>query len=215
MSILFPVVPNVPGVPPVLREASSLVSAIAPLLTQDSIGALLAGSQQWGVYNADRTIAIACDSFVGVDVRRTWSISDYPVEKSSFNSINKVQHPDELSVILAKGGTPQDRRDFLLQIKQVAASTDLYSILMPEGNFASVSIVRYEFRRAAANGVSLLLVNIGFESVRVTATSTQSSTTVSAVAPAPASPIGSAQVNTGVQQAIPVPPKVPTIPGWT
>lgn len=194
---LYPDVPNLPGVPPLLRNTigflpPSLVGQIA--LTGDLLSALgVLPARQWGVFRADGTAAINADSFISIDFSHEYRISNYPQEQGGFESYNKVQTPFEPRITLVKGGNDGDRTQFLNQIALTLGTTDLYSIITPEKTYSSVNVTRYDYQRTRDNGATLITANIWFEEVRVTGTAIFTNTI---------SPNGTANVNTGPVQPV-------------
>ena len=198
MSIKFPAVPKALGVPDVLRNPAVRVPTVV-LLAKDGVAALIGSSSQWGIYKDGKAV-LAFDSFVAMDFRAESHISDYPIERGNFESYNKVALPNEYRLTISKAGSDSDRSQFLSSLALIAKSLDLYSIATPDAAYAGTNITRYDFRRAAQNGVSLLVVDLNFQEIRQTA----SSAFVKATEPS-----GQAQVDDGFVQTPPVPATVP------
>ena len=55
--------------------------------------------------------------------------------------------------------------------------TNLYSILTPEKSWTNMNLVAYDFRREAAHGANMIMVNCAFEEVRIIQSVTYSSLT--------------------------------------
>src|SRR5574337_124086 len=94
--IPFPNVPNVAGVPALLRNVSNIgmavTGALAVVAKYGSLSNFLA--PKWGIFRADNlTPVVIADSVVSVDYRNESRISDFPVELGSFGSYNKVATP--------------------------------------------------------------------------------------------------------------------------
>ncbi|PVX61232.1 phage baseplate protein [Paraburkholderia unamae] len=185
------------GVPALWGQVANVVNTVG-LLAADAVNVLnMFAGPQWGIFNQDGTIAIQPDSMVSLDFRRDWKIPNYPVEQGSFESYNKVALPSITRIRITKGGTVTDRQSFLLQISAIAASLDLYNIVMPEGALIqNVNIVSDGINRTSTNGVGLLSIDLMLEEVRVTATASFSNT---------AAPSGADPVSTGSVQ-----PQTPT-----
>lgn len=194
MSILAPVVPNVPGVPPLSFGASV---AIPQQMTGDTTAALVeAGATQWGIY-LDGVAVIVPDSVVSLEYKKDWHISDYPIEQGSFESYNKVRMPYEARIALTKGGSEADRNAFLAQLEALAASLDLYDLVTPEVTYVNANITHLDTRRTSTNGVSLLTVYVWFQEIRMQASSAFTQT---------AQPAGAQQVSGGTVQPQPASP---------
>jgi hypothetical protein len=111
-------------------------------------------------------------SFVDIDYKQDWPISDYPVEQGGFQSYDKVQLPFALRLRLAVSGNPTVIELFQSTIQTMASDTSgLYEIVTPSQIYPSCSVTHYDYHRSATNGVSLLVVDLWFIEVRVTATS--------------------------------------------
>jgi hypothetical protein len=185
------------GIPSLLGNIANVTNTVG-LLFADALNVIgLFAGPQWGVFNQDGTIALQPDSMISLDFRRDWKIPNYPVEQGSFESYNKVSLPSYTRIRLSKGGTNADRQAFLEQVAAVAASLDLYDVVMPEGTLIqNVNFINYGINRTATNGVGLLSVDLELEEIRVTATSAYSNT---------AAPSGANPVSTGSVQ-----PQAPT-----
>lgn len=185
------------GIPPLLGQIANVTNKIS-LVTSDALGILnLFAGPQWGVFNLNGNIALEPDSIISLDFKREWSIPNYPVEQGGFETYNKVTTPSDTNIRMTKGGTDEDRYNFLYQVQYAAASLHLYNVVMPEGPLIqNVNIIRYDYRRTSTNGVGLLSVDIAFREIRVTATTAFSNT---------AAPSGANPVNDGSVQ-----PQVPT-----
>lgn len=146
---------------------------------------------KWGVYDSNGAPVAVTDSFVSLEFSKEWSISKNPVAPNSFGAYNKVERPFDIRVPLAKGGTEADRTTFLDDIDSAVASIDLYSVVTPETTYINANLIGYSYERRAEKGVSLLLVELRIEQVRLSATTTFSNTQ---------SPVSSAAVNGGTVQ---------------
>ena len=178
MSVLYPNVPLLPGVPPVLRSptsASSLLPQI--LLTADTIlNALFQG--QWGVYDQYGSPLIIGDSVMGFDYRNETKNSTYPIEDGGFQSYNKVQVPYDAKITFAIDGDVVERSTFLQDCDALARSTQLVNVVTPEMTYVNANATRCEYSRTRDNGgVSMIQVTMFFEEVRQGVTATFTNTT--------------------------------------
>ena len=194
MSILFPIVPLVPGVPPISKRLGQVI-AVATLLVQDAVLARAVAPIQWGIFLGG-DLALKVDSFLDIDYRKDWDISDYPLENGRFESYNKVREPYDVQLQLAKGGSDAEREAFLATLETIADSLDLYDVVTPEYTYVNANVTRIGYRRGARNGVSLLVASVRLQEVRSTATASFANV---------AQPPGAQQRNGGVVQAIPAP----------
>lgn len=188
----MPNIPNVPGVP----ALSSYSPNGAILLAADAVSIIdaLIGPQ-WGIFvsgSAPNLIsnpfgnqifglslngqAFPYNSIVDVDFKQDWPISDYQVEDGGFQSYDKVQLPFDVKVRVASGGNPFARQALLTSVLAAANTLNLYDIVTPEQTYTGCCITHVDFKRAAHNGVGVILMDIWFLQVRITSTSTYSNT---------------------------------------
>ena len=169
MAATYPDVPLADGVPPVNR--TSVPSNVQPL-TGDTVGQ--SGKQQtrWGVFTAAGVPIALADSVLSVEYSREFRISNYPVEQGGFASYDKVATPFEPRVVLAKGGTDDDRATFLKALDAACGSTDLYDVVTPDTIYHNANLIRVDFKRTRESGVGLLTVDLHLMEVRLSAGTT-------------------------------------------
>lgn len=167
----FPNVPNLPGVPPLPRASLAVVPAVIELLAAD-VFSFFGGPlfQQWGLF-LNGAPAVVAESVVSFEFKKGSSISSFPVEEGGFESYNKVRRPFDVRLRFSTGGTIADRQDLLDSIDAAVDSLDLMDAVTPEMTYESVNPLHYDYRRSAMQGVGLLIVDVFCEQVRVTATS--------------------------------------------
>lgn len=187
------------GIPSLLGQVANITNTVSLLAADAAIVVGMFQGPQWGVFNPSGIIALEPDSIISLDFHREWKIPNYPLEKGAFQSYNKVALPSNTRLRMTKGGTDDDRSNFLFQVDFAAASLDIFNVLMPEGTLIkSVNIVNYSYNRTSTNGVGLLTVDIELEEVRVTATAALSNNNTAAAS-------GADPVNDGQVQATAVP----------
>lgn len=179
------------GIPALLGKVAN-VATVGLLVVADATNILnLFSGPKWGIFNQDGSLAIQPDSMISLDFKKDYKIPNYPVEQGSFQSYNKVTLPRGTRVRMTKGGTDSDRANFIVQVNHAANSLNLYNVVMPEGTVnQNVSILNYGFSRTSENGAGLLMVDIEFIEVMVTATVAFSNTT----APSGANPVNGGSV---------------------
>ena len=181
--------------------ASGLVNgafgSLPTALTGDSADAesAAAAGGQWGIFNQDGTFALEPDSIKTFDYKHDWKLPNYPMEKGAFQSYNKVQLPFETRLVMTKGGTEQDRNQFLTAVENTANSVTLYNVVTPDITYNNVSIASYNLKRTSTNGVTMLTVEIAFEEIRLAPAAQFTDT---------ASPNGADQTNDGAVQSTPL-----------
>lgn len=193
----MPDVPFLPGVPPLTSYGAAGSFAI---LTEDAIS-LLAGlffGPQWGIF-LDGISILPINSVVSFEFRQDYAIATYPVEQGSFETYDKVQLPFDIRVRVASGGDEASRQELLDAIIAAAASMDLYDVVTPEEVYSNCSISHYDYRRAAMNGVGIIVMDIWLQEIQQSSSSTFQSTS---------SPTVAGQNSQGIVQAQPPSPVV-------
>jgi hypothetical protein len=200
----LPNVPNLPGVPPLASYGASNIS----LVVADVIIGIRSFIPTWGIYfnglpiitpanlftqqispilSAVSTIASlfgvanilpVIASMVEFEYAKDAPISSYKQQSGGFQSYDKVQMPFDVKVKLACGGSPSQRQAFEGTLDGLLSSTTLVDILTPEKVFTSVNCKHVSFVRRADNGANLIVADVWFEEVRVTSTSTFTTTQV-------------------------------------
>jgi hypothetical protein len=160
---LYPSVPDLPGVPPVLREVLAPVALIASPFVSSLLSLF---DQTWGIFDADGGKVLSPDSFLGIEFENAFNISNYPVERGSFASYNKVNNPFSCWVRIAKGGSVEDREGFLNSLEKLSKSLELYTIVTPENVYPNVNLEAFDYRRESDNGAGLIVANCKFIEIR-------------------------------------------------
>lgn len=198
----FPNVPNVPGVPPVPRSISfPTPNAATALLLADGqavVAQLLgpsgsaAAKAQWGIFDQHGAQVGDPDNVMAVEYKLDYRVADYPIEDGGFESYNKVATPYDARVTMTRGGSDDDRTNFLTAIKAAVDSLDLYQVATPEIAYSNANLIHMDYHRTAKSGVSLMTVDVWVREVRVAASPAFSQTK---------KPEGAAAVNGGAVQA--------------
>jgi hypothetical protein len=186
-------VPNVPGVP----QLSSYIPNNIALLVADvvSIFNFLAGSG-WGIY-LNGVQAFDYDSILDFDYKQDYTIADYPIENGGFFAYDKVQHPFDIRMRISSTSSPFGNQQLLFQVQQAAADLNLYDVATPEQAFSDCNITHFDWRRSARAGVDMIVIDLWFQEIRQSATSTFSTT---------ASPTVAGQEGTGLSTPLSLTP---------
>lgn len=177
---LYPVVPNAAGVPPVARLPGAAIPSAPILLVADAVSVLSAFlAPDWGIFlngvqvvgqDVNSAIAnlsgIGSGNFLDLAFRLGFDISKYPQENGAFMSYNKIQKPYDVAVTVTAGGSNINRALLLTQVQAIIATTNLYTVVMPEGPIESLNPVGYAIQRRHDHGLGLLMIEIFFEQVR-------------------------------------------------
>lgn len=205
--IEFPNVPIAPGVPNIRRSIIGIgqQTGILSAIEGADVFGLLDGimGPRWGIYDATGALVIEPDSVVAFDYRGEHMISKYPVEDGSFSSYNKVARPYDIRLLMSCDGKGRmTKEQFLQTLELMRESTDLYDLVTPDFAYENVNLIGIDYRRQSSGGVSLLLVDVRFEEVRVTATAVYSSKEPAGAKPASGGSVGAAEPATEQKSAI-------------
>jgi hypothetical protein len=211
---LYPNVPNLPGVPDLLRDPSALISVVAGVVGLTQASERLFGTEKtvWGLFDKTGALVVQATSILSVDYQNSSRVSDYTVEQGAFASYNKVANPFDVRVRMVCDGTtpmsfssllnPLDvlshkatRTSFIDALDAAANSLDLYTVVTPEKTFTNVNLESWDFRRETTNGASIVIADLRLVEVRETASAAFSlSVSTSAADPQPQGQVQAAPV---------------------
>jgi hypothetical protein len=169
---LYPLVPQLPGVPPLLRSGAQLFDTITLgfLGVGDALNSIIGtGQQSWGIFDEAGNPAAEWDSFNAVRFRNAATISTYPVEEGGFVTYNKVASPFDIQVVLTCAGSDARISQFLVDLEAMQKTISLYTVVMPEFTFSSVNVVEYDFQRTKDSGSHMIIATLNCQEVRQTA----------------------------------------------
>ncbi|NTU49331.1 MAG: hypothetical protein HGA87_00285 [Desulfobulbaceae bacterium] len=155
-------IPKLPGVPALIAYALPMSTR----LNLTNLISLFIGPPAWGIYDSGGRKVLDADSVIDMGFSGSSDVSDYPVEKGSFASYNKVQHPDSFTVRLSMGRSTSDREAFLSAIDAIKKSLKLYSVVTPEKTYRSVNIHGYDYRREQTAGANMITVELSCREIR-------------------------------------------------
>lgn len=163
----FPSVPNLVGVPQVLRSPSVIPTLVIAVVGQAASQLLrsAASAPLWGIYGASGSLAINPDSIRDFAYTADYKVSNAPQQGGQFFSFNKVKLPFENTVRLFKAGELSDREQFLSDLDAILASLGNYTILTPEKAYPNVNGFRAEVIRREAEGAYSIVVDLHFTNI--------------------------------------------------
>lgn len=174
------------------------------LLIADALSLIFRGrAPGWGIYRGGVPVVIA-DSVIAFDFRKGWAISDYPVERGSFESYDKVEIPFGTRFRFAAGGNEARQQALLSSIAAIAGDLQLYDIVTPAKVYLDANIERYDYSQTATNGVGLIQVDVTAIEIREVGGGMFTATK---------SPSVAGQVNGGPVQAVAPSPAVAKLAG--
>lgn len=166
---LYPVVPQAPGVPALLRSGAQILDAVTLgyLGLGDALNSIIGTEPiKWAVFGPDGKSIADYDSMIAATYQNESRISDYPVEKGSFASYNKVDNPYDVAVTLNCGGDEARRAAFLAACEASRKSLDLYTVMTPEYTFQNVNFVGLNYQRSLRDGAYMISVQLVGREVR-------------------------------------------------
>lgn len=160
-------VPASPGVPSIFRSPG-YVQVVDAVVALDSISLLLFGNPLvYGIYDASLNPVIESSGVIGVELRKEWNASDYPVEEGQFATYNKVKRPFDACVTFSFADSLQDRSGYLQTLEGAAGSTAIFSVVTPEFVYPSATIVSYTYRRRNGQGDTLIRTDVWVKEVQI------------------------------------------------
>jgi len=188
------------GVPALLF--GQVVSFIDPtgILTADTfIGYGFGEPPLWGVFLNGVPVVIA-DTVTDLGYNQDWAVADYPVERGGFESYDKVNLPYRIRVQFVSGGSEGNRQALLDSVAAIADQLTLYDVITPEAVYIGVNVEHYDYRRAARNGIGLMIIDVHLLEIREDGVSNFQNT--ASPASFQASPAGNVQ-SQSTTQAVP------------
>lgn len=156
---------NPPGIPSLL-DPQIIFPVLEDLIFADNLIGYGAGeSPQWGIFEGGAPVVIA-DTVTNLGYKQAWAVSDYPVERGGFESYDKVNSPFRIHIQFVSGGSVAKREALLNSIAAIGDTLTLYDVLTPEAVYIGVNVDNYEYRRAASNGLGLMIVDVGLLEIR-------------------------------------------------
>jgi hypothetical protein len=174
--IPFPNVPELPGVPDLRRAAVGLAvrtGIYGKIESFDRFGILdiLIGPPYQIVSAVTGEPIIRPDSVIALEYKGESRLAGYPMEKGAFSTYNKVQMPYDIRIrMTCSGNSWMKREDFIFKMDEIKKSLEMLQIITPDIRYTGVNLVRWDYKRTAQNGVSLLTVDAMFSEVRENAT---------------------------------------------
>lgn len=151
---------------------------------------------QWGLYDANGNPVLVANSVAGIEYAHDWRLSDYPQEQGAFANYNKVQVPYVAKVRFLVADAVL-RQQFLRQAEKVCASLDFVTVVTPDIPYLNANPTHAGYRRTGHNGVTLILVEVWCEQVRLFgSTTTNAVKSPNAASPTPSGPIQAGQTLT-------------------
>lgn len=185
-----------------LNVVTSIISPVPQLpLSGSGLEANADAARQWGIFTLEGDFAVPCDNVIAFENALEARISDYPVAPNDtdnpsqtvgFGSYNKVILPYDIRLIMSRGGTVEDRQEFLKAVSDAWQSTELFDVVTPECVYLNVNVVGVRRMAAGDRGMGLMVLEVALRKVRQSATLSFTQTK---------EPSGAGQVKDGSVQA--------------
>lgn len=172
---LYPLVPQAPGVPPLLRNVARIIDTVTLgyLGVSDALNGIIgAPAVKWAVFDDSGTPIADYDSVLAFGYQNEFRISDYPVEQGQFASYNKTNNPFDVVVTFTCGGSDERRTAFLTALENAKESLQTYTVTTPDYSYRNVNFVGIRTQRNSREGVTLLTVEMAGREIRNTGVST-------------------------------------------
>jgi len=167
--VTFPNVPNLPGVPPLLRDTSAAPFDASARLTADTAKVAAPAARTWGIYNATGARVLDVDSVLQVEFNSEYDLPTYPLEQGSFATYNKVEKPFRVMMRVARGGTDAAIRAFKDALDRIKGSLELFTVVTAQYSHVGVNVATVGYKRASDAGVSQVTADITLQQIRTTA----------------------------------------------
>lgn len=191
-------VPVAAGVPallgqPVATGVSASASVSLGTVLDDLMISQAAG--QWGIFSATGTCVLSAARVLSVSAASSSPIATAPLEDGAFLSYSKVQTPRQHRVLMVCDGSETGqsgtsaslfsgldltrlagaealyvRKAFFTTLAALEADLSLYSVITPERKYNAVSITGHRWVRDARHGITMPVVEISLQEVRLTGT---------------------------------------------
>lgn len=165
--IPYPNVPKLPGVPALNRSNNAQFVGAALTIVGELLPLNLFGPR-WAIVNQTGTTKLTPDSFVDFEYREEHKIPNYPIEKGSFQSYNKVALPFDARVtVTCSGNGAMKKQAFLAAVEKLLSSLDLLTLVTPDGNYSNCNLVHVDYRREARQGATMIIAQLWLQEVRI------------------------------------------------
>lgn len=171
----FPNVPDLPGVPPVLRDTAvqavaDINGAINRLFSDNPLVQTVPQDAVWGIFDTDFYPLCDWDNIIAVDFLKEAKVCTYPLQGGAFEAYNKVQSPFDVRVTLSKGGDASGRTAFMQTLQTAASALTRYQVITPEITYENLTVQHVDYRRESRAGASLITADVWLIEIRETVT---------------------------------------------
>ena len=161
-----PSVPNLAGVPSLPSNGQPFP---APGRVLSTILSLFVPERYevWGVFDQNFNQVLQPDSFLEYGFSGSSTVAKFPVQSGSFADYNKVQNPDEVVVVMCKGGLDlYAQRAFIAAIEAMKRSVTLFTVLTPYSSNIKMNLFDYAYRPSLDNGSHMIIIELRLQEIR-------------------------------------------------
>lgn len=120
----------------------------------------------WTFVDESGETAVPFDVYISMNVKNESKVVSMPVENGSFVSYNKTKSPIQINTSLAIKGKPDEIKSALTNIMDMVDDTAIISLITPDYEYKSMCITSCNYRRAAEDGIDMLIVDCALTEVR-------------------------------------------------
>jgi hypothetical protein len=120
----------------------------------------------WGIYTQTVQKVFDIDSLIDLRYENGGRVSDFPIEKGSFVSYNKVSSPFRAKVRASVGGSKDRIAAFISALDEIVKDTKLYIIITPEKIYLNVNVEYISYSRSCQRGYNLIMADISIKEIR-------------------------------------------------
>ncbi|GBR55857.1 hypothetical protein AA18889_0363 [Acetobacter senegalensis DSM 18889] len=158
-------------------------------------------ASQWGIFTQDGQRVLTSAHVLSADMQSAWRIAEAPLEDGAFLSYSKVRMSRQHRIMMVCDGSEAGmenasatslaldvlagagqagalyvRAGFFTTLEALEADTNLYAVITPEKKYDSVNIIGHRWMREARQGITMPVVEIALQEVRITGSTQFAST---------------------------------------
>ncbi|ARW47001.1 MULTISPECIES: phage baseplate protein [Acetobacter] len=197
-------IPVAAGVPALMGQSVSAgVQASASVTVGSLLDDLqiTQAASQWGIFTQDGQRVLTSAHVLSADMQSAWRIAEAPLEDGAFLSYSKVRMSRQHRIMMVCDGSEAGMEDasatslaldvlagagqagalyvragFFTTLEALEADTNLYAVITPEKKYDSVNIIGHRWMREARQGITMPVVEIALQEVRITGSTQFAST---------------------------------------
>lgn len=197
-------IPVAAGVPALMGQSVSAgVQASASVTVGSLLDDLqiTQAASQWGIFTQDGQRVLTSAHVLSADMQTAWRIAEAPLEEGAFLSYSKVRMSRQHRIVMMCDGSEAGMEDanatslaldvlagagqagalyvragFFATLEALEADTNLYAVITPEKKYDSVNIIGHRWMREARQGITMPVVEITLQEVRITGSTQFAST---------------------------------------